>query len=352
MISLSKRIEAFEMLGNILVDAGNNSSFSENNPQLATLNKAVFDARNSNGWFVEDNVRYMLYSMGVALSSNNLRKWISSYQEEIEKANNGKSIGVVMAGNIPLVGFHDFLSVIISGNFINAKLSGDDNKLLPAIAEILIGINKGFEPMIRFIDGKMENIDAIIATGSNNTSRYFEYYFGKYPNIIRKNRNSVGVITGNESDEELSKLSQDIFMYYGLGCRSVSHLFVPKDYDFTNFFDICSANKKIVENHKYFNNYEYNKAIFLVNSIQHFDTGNLLLTEDSKLSSPVSTINYEYYNDINSANQLLQKKHSEIQCIISASKNIENAIPPGKSQSPNLWDYADGVDTMKFLTEL
>ncbi len=206
--------------------------------------------------------------------------------------------------------------------------------------------------MIDFTSNRLINFDAIIATGSNNTSRYFEYYFGKYPNIIRKNRNSVALITGDESNDDLRGLSKDIFMYYGLGCRNVSHIILPNGYDMKNMLDVFSENTKIIENHKYFNNYEYNKAIYLVNSKQHFDTGNLLVTEDLNFSSPVSTIHFSYYNKLSDVAKLLEVKSLEIQCVVSVSVSIKNAVTPGFGQQPQLWDYADGIDTMRFLIEL
>jgi len=348
MVTLDKRILAFASLGKILFELGQNNT----SPSTENLNKAIVDAVNYNGWFIEDNVRYMLTSIGESLTETNLKKWTKPYKEGLTKSTSGNTIGVVMAGNVPIVGFHDFLSVLMSGNKIQAKLSSDDNKLLPLIAEILISIEPGFKEMISFTNNQLKKFDAIIATGSNNTSRYFEYYFGRNPNIIRKSRNGVAVLTGEESDIELKQLTEDIFMYYGLGCRNVSHIMIPKNYDFTKLLDAISANEKVNLNHKYFNNYEYNKAIYLVNGDQHFDTGNLLLKEESSFASPVSVVSYEYYSDINQANRLLEINSSKIQCIVSISKEIKSAILPGKTQHPQLWDYADGIDTMQFLVNI
>jgi hypothetical protein len=350
MISLNNRIKAFESLGKLLIEIGDNQLQKENhNEILDRLEQSVTDAVNYNGWFIEDNVRYMLTSIGESLTKTNLEAWIKPYKQELTKSTSSITVGVVMAGNIPIVGFHDFLSVLISGNKIQAKLSSDDNKLLPLIANLLISIEPAFEEMISFTTSQLQNFDAIIATGSNNTSRYFEYYFGTYPNIIRKSRNGIAVITGKESAKELKQLTDDIFMYYGLGCRNVSHIMIPVDYDFTTLLDTISSNEKVSLNHKYFNNYEYNKAIYLVNGSQHFDTGNLLLIEENSFASPVSVISYEYYSDIKVANRLLEENSSKIQCIVSISKEIKNVIPPGASQHPKLWDYADGIDTMQFL---
>lgn len=345
MISLNKRIQSFASLGKILLELG------QNNTSLLTkdLYQAIIDSINYNGWFIEDNVRYMLTSIGESLTKSNLESWIKPYQQELTKNSSCITVGVVMAGNIPVVGFHDFLSVLMSGNKIQAKLSSDDNKLLPLIADILIRLEPSFEEMISFTNGQLKNFDAIIATGSNNTSRYFEYYFGSYPNLIRKSRNGIAILTGKETEEELIQLSNDIFMYYGLGCRNVSHIMVPADYDFIALLNILSASKQVNLNHKYFNNYEYNKAIHLVNGSQHFDTGNLLLIEENSFASAVSVISYEYYADIKAVNRLLETNNSKIQCIVSISNDIKNSIPPGSSQHPELWDYADGIDTIQFL---
>ena len=353
MITLNNRIQAFAKLGNLLTAVGTNNIQAKNTSALLLkLNHAVVDAVNYNGWFIEDNVRYMLASIGESLALPNLEKWIKPYKYELEQSSKVNIVGVVMAGNVPVVGFHDFLSILISGNSILAKLSSDDNKLLPIIADLLIEIEPGFKEMIEFTGNRLSAFDAIIATGSNNTSRYFEYYFGKYPNIIRKNRSSIALITGEETDEELQNLSKDITMYYGLGCRNVSHIMIPEGYDINNMLRIFSLNEEVAQNHKYFNNYEYNKAIYLVNSKKHFDTGNLLLTEDSSYSSPVSVIHLSYYNNIGTINRILQTNGSEIQCVVTLSNLLKDAVPLGFSQSPQLWDYADGIDTMQFLIDL
>ncbi len=353
MVSLNNRIVAFAALGNILLEVGENYKQKEFESEYKNnLEQAVKEAVNYNGWFIEENVRYMLQSIGRSLTKPNIEKWIDSYKPGLKNSSSCKKVGAVMAGNIPIVGFHDFLSVLMSGNAIEAKLSSDDNKLLPLISELLMNLEPGFSELIQFTDNPLKNFDAIIATGSNNTSRYFEYYFGNYPNIIRKNRNSIAVLTGEETKNDLLNLTKDIFMYYGLGCRNVSHIKVPEGYDFTGLLEICSRNEKVIQNHKYFNNYEYNKAIYLVNSTDHYDSGNLLFTEDSNYSSPVSVIHISYYSDIDSINRLLEVNNSKTQCIVSISDKISKAISPGSSQMPQLDDYADGIDTMEFLINL
>lgn len=353
MLSLSERINAFEKLGQILLEIGNSGSEEVfDNDKVNQLNKLVSEAYYYNGWFVESNVRFMLKSIGQSLNLHNINQWLGQYSLSIQEVKKPKVVGIVMAGNVPLVGFHDFMSVLLSGNKVFAKLSSDDDKLLPLVTEILIDLNSGFEEMINFTSDRLIGIDAIIATGSNNSSRYFDYYFGKYPNIIRKNRNSIAILTGNETDEDLNRLSDDIFMYYGLGCRNVSHLAVPKGYDFHKLLSVLSRDTEVVKNHKYFNNYEYNKAIYLVNSTPHFDTGNLLLTETNNYSTPVSVVSYEFYNTIPEIQTIIEQNKKQIQCVVSISDEFKDAVLPGNSQNPNLWDYADGINTIEFLISL
>lgn len=341
-----ERIDAFAELGSFLslFIEPNNSSDS----QIEAFENLVLGAAHYNGWFLEENVRAAIAGIAKMLEKSSLEKWLSNYK--LPEKSTAKKVGVVMAGNIPLVGFHDFLCVLISGNICVAKLSSDDNRLLKAVAEKLITIEPRFKEHIVFIDGKLENIDAVIATGSNNTSRYFEYYFGKYPHIIRKNRNSVAVLKGDETKEQLALLGNDVFMYFGLGCRNVSKIYVPEDYNFEQFFDAIEDKKKIVFHSKYANNYDYNKAILLVNKLEHFDNGFLLLKKHDALSNPVSCLNYSFYKDMKEVKEELEQRKDEIQCVVSATPDEFNSgVYFGESQSPEVWDYADGVDTMQFL---
>jgi hypothetical protein len=356
-MDLKRRIEAFAKLSRYLEKADDYSFNGNNDGNEVTLRfNRLRDIANNlqqyNGWFDKENVFYALKSLGTSLKPEKLQKWAAGYTEKLNVVNSPKTVAVVMAGNVPAVGFHDFLTVLMSGNSILIKLSSDDDKLLPAISNLLIAIEPGFKPFISFSDGHLKNFDAIIATGSNNTSRYFEYYFGKYKNIIRKNRNGVALLTGKETTEELRELSKDIFLYYGLGCRNVSKLFVPQNYDFKPLLDVLSENRTITGNHKYFNNYEYNKAIFLVNKREHLDSGNLLLNEDENFASPVSVLHYEYYKDETQVRNRLTVNSGKIQCIVSNAGIVDKEVPLGKSQSPEPWDYADGVDTMDFLLSL
>jgi len=262
-----------------------------------------------------------------------------------------RSIGLILAGNIPIVGFHDILCVLASGHKALIKLSSHDQKFIPYLLNKLIEIEPGFELQISYID-RLKDFDAVIATGSNNTSRYFDYYFSKVPHIIRKNRNSVAILNGEESKEDLEALGHDIFDYFGLGCRNVSKLYVPKDYDFKEFFESIEEFKSVADHHKYNNNYDYNKSIFLVNLDKHFDNGFLLLKEDSRFVSPLAVLYYKEYQTIEQLGSELIKNEDLIQCIVSNSKLPLSTVAFGQSQCPGLMDYADGVDTMKFLREL
>jgi len=258
-----------------------------------------------------------------------------------------------MAGNIPLVAFHDWFCVLLSGNKFKGKLSSDDNLLLPFLSKVLITIEPYFENQIEFTEGQLKNMDAVIATGNNNSARYFEYYFSKLPHIIRKNRNSVAVLDGTEKSDELGLLGKDIFQYFGLGCRNVSKLFVPEKYKFDMFFESIIEFKDIVMHNKYANNYEYNRTIYLMNSDKSLlDNNFLLLKADLSYSSPIGVLFYEFYSDINSLNAKLENEKEQIQCIVSKNNNVKNAIGFGKAQCPSLNDYADGIDTMKFLISL
>lgn len=341
-------LEAFVKLGNVLRDFCENQKKTEGN-WANNLNEILLTAKAQNGWFTIDNLNFTLKQWGDCLTQENLQHWLKPYQIEFPK--NPKTIGIIMAGNIPLVGFHDFLCVLLSGNHVLVKLSDNDKILLPYLAQFLIQEDCQLKTKITFVSGKLENFEAIIATGSNNTSRYFEYYFGKYPNIIRKNRNSIAVLKGNETAEQLKSLGEDIFRYFGLGCRSVSKLFVPNGYDFAMLFERLSDWKILLENHKYANNYDYNKAVYLMSDFKFYDTGFLILKEDEQLSSPISTLNYSYYSSTESLKNLLKEKEEELQCIVS-ERLLPNEVKFGHTQSPLLNDYADGVDTLDFLKNL
>ncbi|AUC84006.1 acyl-CoA reductase [Polaribacter sp. ALD11] len=353
MDSIQNRITAFIKLGAFL------SQFSQekfDKIEGIEHNDLFFDgfkhqikiAQEKNSWFTKENIVFALGSWSRALTKNNLEEWVSKNKLQIESP---KTVAIVMAGNIPVVGFHDFLSVLISGHSVLVKQSSNDKHLLPFLAKYLEYIDEYFKGKITFTEQKIENFDAVIATGSDNTARYFEYYFKDKPNIIRKSRNSVAVITGKETEEDLQKLSDDVFTYFGLGCRSVSKIYVPKEYDFNNFFNGMFVKKDIINNAKYANNYDYNKAVYLMSLFDLLENGFLMIKEDESYSSPIATIFYEYYdNEIDLKIKLHQDKE-KIQCIV-AKNFIENEVGFGQTQNPNLWDYADGVNTLEFLSKI
>lgn len=346
--SIETEIKSLAKLGTLI------QSYLLNENIISDKHKKIFDGAiansyKGNAYFTKDSVGCMLESICEWLTEENLNQWIKPYMQMNRKNNSPKKIGVVMAGNIPLVGFHDFLCVMLSGNIFYGKLSHQDAYLLPAIAEILFEIDSQYKERIFITKDIISGYEAIIATGSNNSARYFEYYFKDVPSIIRKNRNSVAVLTGNETQEQLEALMDDLFLYYGLGCRNISKLFVPNDYDFSKLLSCGQRFLGYLDHHKYRNNYDYYKTISLMNGISIFDGGFYSLKEDNSLHTPVSVIHYEYYNSLENVKKSLTEIAENIQCIIAEEGLIQNAILFGKSQKPSVNEYADNIDTMQFL---
>ena len=311
---------------------------------------AIFaQAEQQNSWFTQHNLTFARNTWATTLSEANIKRWLSAYK--LSEPQNVKKILLIMAGNIPLVGFHDLLCVWVSGHKAVVKLSSEDKLLLPFIIEQLRDLIPEWAEAVTFSDEKVTNFDALIATGSNNTARYFEYYFGKKPHIIRKNRNSVAVLTSKETQEELTALGKDIFQYYGLGCRSVSKLFVPENYSFDAFFQAIYAYRDIINEQKYANNYDYNKAVYLMSLYKLLENGFLILKEDKSYASPIATLFYEYYTDTEALKKQLITDTEQIQCIV-AKGLLPDEIAFGNTQIPQLWEYADNVDTLKFLSSL
>ena len=336
ILTSKQRIKAFIQLSHVL---------QKPDEQLKQL---ISSAQQYNAWFTPQSTAKAVAAIAKMLNENDLERWLEEKQDLAQKS---FSIGLILAGNIPLVGFHDILCVLASGNKALIKLSSQDKLLTPYILNKLVEIESAFAEQFEFID-RLKDFDAVIATGSNNTSRYFDYYFSKVPNIIRKNRNSVAVLTGSESREELHALGNDIFDYFGLGCRNVSKVFVPKGYKFDTFFESIEDFKSIADHHKYNNNYDYNKSIFLVNMDKHLDNGFLLVKEDERFASPLAVLYYEEYENIDKVNKKLFEQKDQIQCIISNETLSIETLGFGQSQCPSLWDYADGVDTIGFLRGL
>lgn len=311
--------------------------------------KLIQLSQSHNGWYTPEQVYFAIKSWADALTEENIDKWLSPYSFDTAQDNKKeKTVALILAGNIPLVGFHDFLSVLITGNKALIKTSSNDQHLLPFLAKYLIFVDESLKDKITFVEGKLENFDTVIATGSNNTARYFEYYFKDKPSIIRKNRNSVAVLNGQETKEDLEALGEDIFRYFGLGCRNVSKLFVPKGYKFDTFFEAIFKYQDVIHYEKYANNYDYNKAVFLMSNFKLLDNGFLTIKEDISYASPISSVFYEFYDNIEDLQNRLEADSEQIQCI--ASNNlIKNSISFGQTQSPKLWDYADNTDTISFL---
>ena len=348
LVSLGKFLSQFKTSG-----IEKKENILHNDPFFDLLKTKAETSVHHNGWFTLENILYSLEQWSEALTAGNLQKWVSHYDfSETEP----KTVGIIMAGNIPLVGFHDLLCVLVSGNKALVKQSSNDQLLLPVIAEYLKSIAPEWQDRISFLKNssegvsKMTDFDAVIATGSNNTARYFEYYFSKKPSIIRKNRNSVAVLTGEETSEELALLGEDIFRYYGLGCRNVSKLYVPENYNFDAFFEAIYSWSPIINQSKYANNYDYNKAVYLMSMFKLLENGFLILKEDKSFGSPIATLFYETYSSFEEVRKEIEAQEEKIQCVVSRDF-FENEVGFGQTQHPNLWDYADNVDTLRFLTE-
>ena len=353
MSKLNNRILAFSKLGDFLSQFTTkgiikNDAIPHNDLFFDAFKMQVERAYEFNGWFTLENVLFSCEGWFKSLNESNLTSFTSTYT-----LNNSsdKTIAIVMAGNIPLVGFHDFLSVLISGHSVLVKQSSNDKHLLPILAKYLQYVSDEFKDKIKFTEEKLDGFDAVIATGSSNTARYFDYYFGKYPSIIRENRNSIAVLTGNETEEQLSALSDDIFTYFGLGCRSVSKIFIPQDYNFDKLFNAVYKHKNIINNARYANNYDYNKAVYLMSLFDLLENGFLMLKEDKSYASPISSLFYEKYDDLDALKNKLKTDENKIQCIV-ADGFLDSEIKFGDTQKPKLTDFADGVDTLEFLANL
>ena len=344
------RLQAFVKLGDFLREyceyANSSSAKMEKAHSLfLKLDECITSAGHANGWFTRENVLFALEQWGNLLTKEGLAIWLANYDISPPKP---RAVAIIMAGNIPLVGFHDFLCALIIGNKVIVKLSSNDQLLLPFMAELLMQYETGLKDSITFQDGRLTNFDVIIATGSNNTARYFDYYFKDKPSIIRRNRVSAAVLTGKETPEMLRALGEDIFRFFGLGCRSVSKLFVPQGYSFDRFFEALYDFKYIIEGAKYANNYDYNKAVYLMSEFQLLDNGFLLLKEDEGYGSPIATLFYENYVSAQDLQEKLKGDEEALQCIV-AHDFIPNEVSFGQTQYPALSDYADGIDTVEFL---
>lgn len=345
-MTLKQRKQAFVQLG-LFINRHFEGQWPENEGRFHNdLNSVTHVAFTYNGWFTPENTEKALKNIAAMLSEQSLDVFCST----ITEPQTPKTVAVIMAGNIPAVGFHDMMCVLLSGHSILIKVSSDDPALIPFLAGMLIYFEPEFAGAINFSEARLANFDAVIATGSNNTSRHFEYYFGKYPNIIRKNRTSVAILSGNETPDELKELGKDIFDYFGLGCRNVSKLYVPEGYVFNTFFESIFDYKYVIDNKKYNNNYEYNRAIYLLNLVPFLDNNFLMLHENKDLHAPTSVIYYEKYTNQKQAVENIIAQKDNLQCIV-ANFEIEGVktIGIGKTQQPEIFDFADNVNTLDFL---
>jgi len=334
--------EAFTQLGHYL---------RSDDEQLLSLVNA---SHHYNAWFTADQVKNAVKALGTMLNEQDIEQWIDGAYAGKTEGGEAKVVGLVLAGNIPLVGFHDILTVLASGHIASVKLSSQDKHLTPHILSRLVDFYPELAERIVYVD-RLKDFDAVIATGSNNTSRYFEFYFKSVPHIIRRNRNSVAVLDGTETTEDFVALGHDIFDYFGLGCRNVSKILVPEGYSFVPFFEaIEEPFHGMINHHKYANNYDYNKSIYLVNGAKHLDNGFLLLKRDEAMASPLAVLFFDEYKNLEDAEAKLTAVSEQIQCVVAKGElSIDNQVVGfGCSQSPRLWDYADGIDTFAFLLSI
>jgi hypothetical protein len=340
-MNINRRIQLISDIGEFLKNYLDENYDNNNDNKLVEFKDVIIKAQSKNPWFTDVNIKVNLTYWSKKLTKHNLNKWLSKYNLNNTSR---KNIAIIMAGNIPLVGFHDFICVFLSGHNSIIKLSNSDSCIIPFLTDLM----KLPSERIVYSDSFLKDYDGVIATGSDNTSRYFDYYFKNKRSIIRKNRNSIAILNGEESDDDLKSLSQDIFTYFGLGCRNVSKLYVPKNYNFDLFFNSIFCYKELINNHKYANNYDYNKAIYLMSEYKFLDNGFFIVKEGNEMHSPISTINFEYYDNVSILKEKINLEDDNIQCIVS---NIEfkGKVNFGETQNPSLNQYADNIDVMRFL---
>ncbi|MBZ0207922.1 MAG: acyl-CoA reductase [Flavobacteriales bacterium] len=345
------RISAFAQLGRALELFANRSAWPGHSSGLTEDEYNAFDtaldhARVRNGWFTEEQVRFAARGLARMLDQQALENWLANYPG-LDSAHAPRTIGIIMAGNIPFVGFHDLLCVLLCGHRAKVKVASDDAGLTPALIRLLACFSPEMADQVEVADGRLGEVDAIIATGSDNTARYFEHYFGHLPRIIRKSRTSVAVLDGSESEAELAALGEDVFRYFGLGCRNVGKVFIPQDFDLDRLFGAIFSWKEIINHHKYANNYDYHKAVWMLDRAPIVENGFLIVKEDKALNSPVAALYYERYADASTVEARLREEKERLQCIVG-----HGHTPFGEAQYPGPGEYADNVDTMKFLLEL
>jgi len=337
-----KQISGLEKLGKYILEFLDKKSenYTEENENFEAK---LLRAEVENRWFTQENIRFCLRNWAELFTQENLENWTKEYRI----AENPKKIGLILAGNIPLVGFHDVLSVLLSNHSAMIKLSSKDKVLLPFLLKKWEEFSEVSLP-IEFVE-KLENYDAVIATGSNNTARYLEFYFKNKLSIIRKNRTSIAVLKGDETNEELQLLAKDIFTYFGLGCRNVTKLFVPENFNLDKLFENFIDFSEIINHHSYANNYDYHKAILLLNQDLFWDNNFVMMKEDASLFSALSILNFTRYKNLEEVQEFIEENKSQIQCIVAKPELNLESVNFGEAQFPKLDDYADNVNTMRFL---
>ncbi|MBT8232216.1 MAG: acyl-CoA reductase [Saprospiraceae bacterium] len=338
-MSLDSRIKAFAQLSDCI---------NENNEELQSV---VVQACLKNPWFNKENVwKALLAIKQQFLDESLLKAWLSHYDSN--QFTGGKNVGLVLAGNIPLVGFHDVLSVLLTGHNALIKYSEKDKVLTSYLIEQLIKKSPEFESRIKSVE-RLKSFDALIATGNNTTGAHFEKYFSHVPNIIRKNRHAVGVIFKDDSVASLKPIGEDVFAYFGLGCRNISKLYIEDGFKLDTFFEAIYDYNHVINHNKYKNNYDYSNALFLLNQVSFLSNNFLLLKCDEEISSRIATLHYSYFNKASDVEKELMVKKDQIQCVLS-NKTLDNqrTFKLGSAQQPGLMDYADNVDTVSFLNKL
>ncbi len=347
ILTPDRRLEAFSRLGLWL-----EAFCQERQPDGHNiLDEAIRRSATANPWFIPDFILCALKEISSMLQHDDLVNWLTPYRQDMERKMECRNVAVVMAGNIPAVGFHDYLSVLISGNKLTAKISASDSFLIPALHQILICLDPGWEGTAHFTSEVIRDFDAAIATGSNNSARYFEYYFRNHRAIIRKNRTSIAILTGNEEEEMLEGIAADAMLYFGLGCRSVNHLLLPEGFVLSGLNKHLERYNSFLDHSKFRNNHDYYRSVFLVNNTPFHSAGPAMLIEDTSLSSPVSVINYSFYKNNGYIDAFIRQSAGLLQSVVTSGSFPFPVVLPGHSHKPRLWDYADGVDTLRFLLE-
>lgn len=352
MSGLQERMAALAQLGRVVGALGRAEAWPRHaiglaEAEYAALDEAVRRAHAHSGWNTEENVRFALRAWSEALQPAAIEGWLSAYPALSSNGARAGTIGLILAGNVPLVGLHDVICVFLTGHRARIKCSSQEPELIPALLKALEHLVPGTAARMVVIAEKLGAVDAVIATGSDNTARYFEHYFGHLPRIVRKSRVSVAVLDGSETEAQLAALGEDVFRYFGLGCRNVSKVLVPRDFDVDRLFKALFAWQDIVHHKKYGNNYDYTRALWLLDRVPFLENGFLLLKEDDALASPVAALFMQRYDAPKDAEAYVEANKEKIQCVVRA----EGGIPFGRAQHPALGDYADGVDTMRFLAE-